>query len=789
MKQNYDSNIAHILDEFERINRLIAVNIPHILEEKGRQKSEVRQPSLDIPSLEEFERITQLISANITNTLKNNTTEKSEIEPHFGMPSLEEFEDINRLIASNFPNPIKKTINENPPDTQPFGIPLWAIKKFKQPGLKEEIAELRNKIDTKIENSPKTNELRLLKLKLLFNLSPEEFDIFLICLIGEFDAHYQAMWSDLQNNSNEKHPSIEIILNLLSTSLAEKLKLKTYLQNESNLFKYYLLECTDTKSCLAGLTLHQRIMVSPRILNYLLGDDNIIPILSSVLKFVSPSKVIKDLHLPENLLKQIGVLIESRQTFFASENPCIITLQGKEDSGQQMVAESICKMLEINMLIVNTDYLLSNQLSELPIILSMIRREAILQNSSIYWQNAHLLSASDKSSALNLFTNRLGQFQGLHFFVLTPYEYFPFHKIKSTLVHLEIPNLTTRERFQLWQGVMPELSADDIAEIAQSFQLGRGQIYDVVTHAQALFKENGDKLSKEGIYQICHAHAHQHLSKYAKLVKPLYKLENIILPQECKQELEEIIAWIKYKEIVYEKGGFNKKVSLGKGLITLFFGPPGTGKTMAAEVIANSLNLLLYKIDLSSVLSKYVGETEQHLDKVFNEAENSNAILFFDEADSLFGKRGEVKDARDNYANIQTSYLLQKVEEYSGMVILATNFKHNMDEAFVRRLHFSVDFPFPQPDQRHKIWQQIWPQEIKLDDSIDLKKLADGIEIAGGNIRNIALAAAFKAVSEQIQSTMPIKITKEQLVFAIKRELRKMGRIIIHEQLNKFFEI
>lgn len=168
----------------------------------------------------------------------------------------------------------------------------------------------------------------------------------------------------------------------------------------------------------------------------------------------------------------------------------------------------------------------------------------------------------------------------------------------------------------------------------------------------------------------------------------------------------EIISWMKYKETVYEGSdqgsGFDQKVSLGKGLITMFFGKPGTGKTMAAEVIANTLNLLLYKIDLPSVLSKYVGETEQHSDKVFNEAENSNTILFFDEADSLFGKRGEVQDARDNYANIQTSYLLQKVEEYPAMVILSTNFKNNINEAFVRRLHFAIEFPFPTPEQCQK---------------------------------------------------------------------------------------
>ena len=193
---------------------------------------------------------------------------------------------------------------------------------------------------------------------------------------------------------------------------------------------------------------------------------------------------------------------------------------------------------------------------------------------------------------------------------------------------------------------------------------------------------------------------------------------------------------------------------------------------MAAEIIAGELGLELYKIDLSTVVSKYIGETEKNLSRIFMEAETSNAILFFDEADALFGKRSEVKDSHDRYANIETGYLLQRMEEYEGVVILATNLRKNMDEAFVRRLHFTVEFPFPNTDARHKIWRGIWPDDTPRDRALDFAFMARRFELSGGNIRNIALAAAFLAADNGNMVEM------NHLLRATKREYQKMGKVI-----------
>jgi SpoVK/Ycf46/Vps4 family AAA+-type ATPase len=223
---------------------------------------------------------------------------------------------------------------------------------------------------------------------------------------------------------------------------------------------------------------------------------------------------------------------------------------------------------------------------------------------------------------------------------------------------------------------------------------------------------------------------------------------------------------------VLETWGVGKKLSASAGVTALFFGEPGTGKTMGAEVMAGELGLDLYKIDLSTMVSKYIGETEKNLEKIFNEAESSNAILFFDEADAIFGKRSEVKDAHDRYANIEISYLLQRMETYDGVTILATNLRNNLDDAFMRRLQFALDFPFPKAADRLHIWETLFPTTVPRDPDLDLNLMAERFEIPGGNIRNIIVTAAYLAASNgQV-------VTMAHLMHGTRRELQKMGRLV-----------
>jgi SpoVK/Ycf46/Vps4 family AAA+-type ATPase len=219
--------------------------------------------------------------------------------------------------------------------------------------------------------------------------------------------------------------------------------------------------------------------------------------------------------------------------------------------------------------------------------------------------------------------------------------------------------------------------------------------------------------------------------------------DDLVLPEDQYQMLREIAAQVRQRLKVYESWGFGARSARGLGISALFSGPSGTGKTLAAEVIAGHLQLDLYRIDLSQVVSKYIGETEKNLRAVFDSAEQSGAVLLFDEADALFGKRSEVRDSHDRYANIEVSYLLQRMESYRGLAILTTNIRGALDVAFLRRIRFIVSFPFPDTELRTRIWSHIFPAETPTHD-LDFNKLAR-LNVTGGNIRNIALNAAFLA--------------------------------------------
>ena len=278
-------------------------------------------------------------------------------------------------------------------------------------------------------------------------------------------------------------------------------------------------------------------------------------------------------------------------------------------------------------------------------------------------------------------------------------------------------------------------------------------------------------IAEADLFAAARARTSDQMRDHAVKIDPRREWGDLVLPADQIAQLHEMCDQMKYRHVVLGEWGFDRKLSMGKGLNALFAGPSGTGKTMAAEVIARDLGLDLYKIDLSTVMSKYVGETEKNLERIFGAARNSNAILFFDEADALFGKRSEVRDAHDRYANVEISYLLQRMEAYDGLVILTSNLSKNMDEAFVRRMHFTVEFPYPDVEDRQRIWAIAFPVEAPLEADIDVGLLAERYRLTGGNIRNIALTAAFLAARDGGVIGM------EHVLWATRREFQKMGRL------------
>ncbi|HET6522181.1 MAG TPA: ATP-binding protein, partial [Geminicoccaceae bacterium] len=349
--------------------------------------------------------------------------------------------------------------------------------------------------------------------------------------------------------------------------------------------------------------------------------------------------------------------------------------------------------------------------------------------------------------------------------------------IPAVEVAFEAP--TVAERRRLWRERLADagLRAGDgeLDGLAELFGLTPGQIGDAVSAAAGAlaWREAGgesDGGDARALFAAARAQVGEVLAGLADRLEQPWGWDDIVLPDEALAQLHDICRRVVHKRRVLDGWGMGRKLPLGRGVAALFAGPSGTGKTMAAAILGRELGLDVYRIDLSRVVSKYIGETEKNLGRVFDAAERASVVLFFDEAEALFGKRSEVKDAHDRYANIEIGYLLQRMESYPGTTVLATNLRHHVDEAFLRRLQVVVEFPMPSEADRLRLWRRMFPPEAPLAADTDLDALAREVRLAGGNIRNIALAAAFGAAADG----RPIGM--EHLWLAAAREHRKLGR-------------
>jgi SpoVK/Ycf46/Vps4 family AAA+-type ATPase len=553
---------------------------------------------------------------------------------------------------------------------------------------------------------------------------------------------------------------------------------------DAPLRKYQLLHLFDDPSHHQPPMLGKYLKADEQVVHYLLGSDALDARLLPYAQHTAPQARLEDLLLPVEVKRRLGLLIRGQGT---NDKGLIFYFQGPYGVGKQTTAEAICRELGVGLLVVDGEILLTADEAAFATVTRLAAREALLYNAALYWAGFDALLADDKGTRLKALLQALESQLGVTFLAGdTTWE--PVNALHgAAFVRIEFPRPTYAERMQLWtmalEGAIPCEADVDLTALANKFHFSGGQIQDAAATARNLahwHDPEHSQMTMADLYAACRLQSNRKLATLAQKIVPHYTWDDIILPRDRLQQLREICHYVKYRARVYDDWGFDRKLSLGKGLNVLFAGPSGTGKTMAAEIIAGELELDLYKIDLSTVVSKYIGETEKNLARIFAEAETSNAILFFDEADALFGKRSEVRDSHDRYANIEVGYLLQKMEEYQGVVMLATNMRKNMDDAFVRRMHCTVEFPFPTEQDRRRIWERVWPEDAPRNQDLDLEFMGRRFEMAGGNIRNIALAAAFLAAADGGTITMV------HLIHATKREYQKMGKVVMEGEFGEY---
>jgi SpoVK/Ycf46/Vps4 family AAA+-type ATPase len=645
------------------------------------------------------------------------------------------------------------------------------------------IDAIKKKINSrKMESLKKGTELRLHTLSELFGLDSFEEDILLIGLAPELDLKYEKLYSYLQNDVTKKKPSVDLVITLLFPAIEEKIKARAYFSPAASLRKNHLIYLLERNENTVLSLISSFIKVDDRIVNFLLGFDDLDSRIRDFSYLIKPKRSFEDLILPEEFKHKLTNLANC---YTENRLPMKFLFCGSHGSGKKCTAEAVCRKAGINLLVVDSKSLLEDNFVETA---HLIMREALLQKSALYFQDFDvILEGKEAENIHETLFQAFKTFSELIFLVGKESMEFNKNLINNGFIPYTFPLPSYPLRKQLWDSCLKDYELDDgvdLSALASKFRFSGGQIRDAARTAYSFSKEKNPAspvLSAEDLYKGCRTQSNQKLGSLALKTNPHYRWEDIVLPEDTLVHLKEVSGFIKYKGKVHSDWGFENKLSLGKGLNVLFSGPPGTGKTMAAEILANEVKLDLYKIDLSGLVSKYIGETEKNLKKIFEEAETSNSILFFDEADALFGKRSEVKDSHDRYANIETAYLLQKMEEHEGIVILASNFRKNMDDAFLRRLHFTVEFPLPDDRSRENIWRKTFPKETPIAKDVDFAFLSK-FKLAGGNIKNIVLAASFLAAENSGAVAM------EHIIKATRREYEKIGKLFTEADFGEYYK-
>lgn len=597
-----------------------------------------------------------------------------------------------------------------------------------------------------------------------FGLSLFERDVLLLCAGMELDCTFPQACADAQGDPSRAYPTFGLALAALPDAHWSAIT------PDAPLRRWRLIE-VGTGS---GLTT-SILRIDERVLHYLAGVHNLDERLVGM---------VEPLRMPEHpdLVPSHQALVERlagvwQQAEARSAFP-VVQLCGGEAAGKREIAAAACVALGLDLNVISAGFIPVVP-AELDALIRLCEREAALGKSALMvdCDDVDMNDATRRMVINQMIERTNGPL------IVTTQE--PLRMRERSMVTIDVGKPTSGEQRNIWESalgsVTPDLNSNVDALVSQ-YSMGARAIHnacaDALGRTTSSDAGNPNDLNGQGklLWDACRVQARPRLDNLAQRIEPAATWDDLVLPGMQRQTLLEIAVQVKERAKVYESWGFAAKSSGGLGISALFSGVSGTGKTMAAEVLANELRLDLYRIDLSQVVSKYIGETEKNLRHVFDAAEEGGAILLFDEADALFGKRSEVKDSHDRYANIEVSYLLQRMEAYRGLAILTTNMKSAVDTAFLRRIRFIVNFPFPDAKQRMRIWEGIFPESTPTD-GLDMEKLAR-LNVAGGNIRNIALNAAFLAANAGGEVRM------EHLLRAARSEYMKMEKPLTDSEIK-----
>lgn len=578
-------------------------------------------------------------------------------------------------------------------------------------------------------------EIRLRTVSLAFGLSPIDVEILLVSLAPDIDPRLEQAYGYLHDDVTRRRASVGLALELCGVDPVDPVARGRF-SSAAPLFAGGLIRVEESDRPF----LTRSLRVPDTVTNFLLGDNQVDPALLPVLGYVQPLADFDSRPLLRALRSGVRLVYIRDRVGAAALS---YAASAAEAAGWGTLT------LDLNRLAAGQD------IEELAIVAS---RQARLTRSALIVEPLELL-VEHRPGGVRAFA----ECEAL-VFLIGSRSWDPLWS-KSPPLCIDAPEI-------------PKPFIDSLP-----FRLTPEQATQALDAANQQALADGVETSLEYLAAGARAQNTGALERLALRIRPHARWDDLVAPARLVAQLKELGARVRYRDQVMRDWGLALGSHKGRGVTALFSGPSGTGKTLAAEVMAGELGLDLYVIDLATVVDKYVGETEKNLDRIFREAERVNGILLFDEADSVFGKRSDVQDAHDRYANIEVAYLLQRMERFNGVAILTTNLRSNVDEAFLRRLDVLLDFPSPDESMRLRLWNLHLPEEMPRDRTVDVEFLAHSFDLSGGNIRNVSLAAAFLCASDGRPLSMNC------LIRAVAQEYRKLGRLFLESEFGPYHHL
>ena len=637
------------------------------------------------------------------------------------------------------------------------------------------IAALRTRIDARIQRA-RSGGIRLPFPELVesFGLSEVEARVLLVLLAPELEPAFERAYAFAWNDFTRRTADVGFVLAMIFAGFRDRCEAALLFSPTEPLRWNGLVDLESAASPTQRGFLARPVRLAPRVVGFLLGDPTPDEAIHPYLRVITPKSTRAEFILQrddfDTAWRGLEVAVDA-----GGARAC---LRGAPGAGKKLLAEAFLETRGIPMLVVDLEALAATpQLVEDG--LRAARRESLLRRAVIYLDCAAFENPDDIGRRIELVVAHVFRdFPGLVPIggtFMTPL----FGGARGGVSEILLPLPEVKERETLWERAIGRgarlAPGTRLDEIARQYPLTGGAIIGAARGAQVRARRRSPDrpvVRRADLIDSARQQLTGRLATLATRIATSLSWDDLVLPEEGLGRLKELIAFAKHRKKVFEDWGFGALVPYGRGLSTLFHGPPGTGKTMVAGIIAGELGMDLFRVDLSQIVSKYVGETEKNLARIFDEAGQSHSVLLFDEADSLFAKRTEVKSATDRYANLEVNFLLQRMEDFDGVTVLTTNFESGIDDAFKRRLRFRIEFPFPQAKDREALWRKMVPAAAKIDRDIHWDELASDYELTGGHIKNTILRAAFIAAERDTN------ITHEDLRVAAAQECKEIGRLV-----------